>query len=98
MYFITCFQKYEIDKNGWPDVGSCRTFGYFEDKEVALEAVKKNWCDIQERLYRYAVVEYIEEGLYNLATDRWFFEWDEDKETFEAITPFDDHCGNYAFG
>lgn len=98
MYFITCFSKYEQTKFGVADIGSARTFGYYEDKDVAIEAVKKNWCDIQERLYRYAVVEYIEEGLYNLATERWFFEWNEDKKTFEAIAPFVDHCGNYAFG
>ena len=98
MYFITCFQKYEIDELGWPNVGSGRTFGYYNDRDVALEAVRDNWCDIQERIYRYAVVEHIEEGLYNPATDRWFFEWNEGTKTFEAITPFVDHCGNYAFG
>lgn len=99
MYFITCFSKYEIDeKTHVPDIGCERTFGYFEDKEVAIEAVKKNWYDIQERLYRYAVVEYIEEGLYNPSTERWFFEWNEDKKEFEPIDPFEDCWGNYAFG
>jgi hypothetical protein len=44
------------------------------------------------------VVEYIEEGLYNPATERYFFEWNEGTKTFEAIAPFVDHCGNYAFG
>ncbi len=98
MYFITCFQKYEIDKNGWIEIGCSRTFGYYNDRDVALEAVRDNWCDIQERIYRYAVVEYIEEGLHNPATDRCFFEWNESTKTFEAITPFIDHFGNYAFG
>lgn len=98
MYFITCFSKYEQTKFGVADIGSARTFGYYEDKDVAIEAVKKNWCDIQERLYRYAVVEYIEEGLYNPATERWFFEWNESEHQFCSIEPFIDNSGNYAFG
>ena len=67
MYFITCFQKYEQTKYGAPDIGDSRTFGYYNDRDVALEAVRDNWCDIQERIYCYVVVEYIEEGLYNPA-------------------------------
>lgn len=99
MYFITCFTRYEPNTRiGVPDIGSARTFGYYEDKDVALEAVRKNWCDIQERVYRYAVVEYIPEGLYELAEERWFFEWNEDKDEFEPIGLLDDSCGNYALG
>lgn len=98
MYFITCFQKYEQTKYGAPDIGDSRTFGYYNDRDVALEAVRDNWCDIQERIYCYAVVEYIEEGLYNPATERYFFKWNEGTKTFEAIAPFVDHFGNYAFG
>jgi hypothetical protein len=98
MYFITCFEQYGKDNLGWINIGAARTFGYYKDKDVALEAVKKNWCDIQERLYRYAVVEYIEEGLYNPATERWFFEWDEDEHEFVPINPLVDNQGNYALG
>lgn len=97
MYFITCFQKYEIDKNGWPDVGHCRTFGYYNDRDVAIRMVELNNLDIQERLYNYAVVEYIPEGLYNIAEERIFFKWNEEKRMFEQIEEFIDHCGNYAF-
>lgn len=98
MYFITGFEKYENDQFGWSDIGSSRTFGYFQDKDVAMEAVRKNWSDIQERVYRYAVVEYIPEGLYELAEERWFFEWNEKDERFVPIKPFVDCFGNYAFG
>lgn len=98
MYFITCFEKYESDQFGWSDIGASRTFGYFGDKDVAIEAVRKNWSDIQERVYRYAVIEYIPEGLYELAEERWFFEWDENDKRFFPIKPFVDCFGNYAFG
>ena len=59
MYFITCFQKYEIDKNGWPDLGAGRTFGYYNDRDVAIRMVELNNLDIHECLYDYAVIEYI---------------------------------------
>lgn len=98
MYFITCFQKYEQTKYGVPDIGNWRTFGYYNNRDVAIELVKKNCCDIQERCYKYAVIEKIDEGLYNPAEERVFFEWNEDKKQFELIEPFIDHCGNYAFG
>ena len=60
--------------------------------------VKRNNCDMQERIYRYAVIEHIPEGLYELADERLFFEWNEEKKIFESIEPFIDNYGNYAFG
>lgn len=99
MYFITCFQRYEPnDRIGVPDIGHARTFGYYKDRGAAIESVKRNNCDIQERVYRYAVIECIPEGLYNPATEKIFLEWNEDNKQFELIEPFVDHCGNYAFG
>ena len=32
MWFITVFSKCELDKNGWPDYGATRTWGYYEEK------------------------------------------------------------------
>lgn len=100
MYFITCFQKYEIDKNGWPDIGASRTFGYYVNKGDAVEAVIKNYCDIQEMIYNYAVIEHIVEGVYNPANERLFFGWNEDRKQYELIDGklFEDCFGNYAFG
>ena len=99
MYFITCFSRYEPNTRiGVPDIGSARTFGFYADRDVAIEAVEKNWCDIQERIYRYAVIEHIPEGLYEASDERLFFEWHEDKKEFELIEPFIDCWGNYAFG
>lgn len=98
MYFITGFSKYEKDRLGWPDIGAARTFGYYNDRDVAIRMVELNNLDIHEYLYDYAVVEYIPEGLYNIAEERIFFKWNEEKQIFEIIDGFDDHCGNYAFG
>lgn len=98
MYFITCFQKYETDRFGWPDIGCGRTFGYYKDREIAIRMVELNNLDIHERLYDYAVVEYIPEGLYNIAEERLFFKWNENTRMFEQTEEFIDFCGNYAFG
>ena len=99
MYFITCFSRFELNERlGIADIGSSRTFGYYKNRDDAIEAVEKNWGDIQERIYHYAVIEYIPEGLYNPAEERLFFQWNEEKEMFEIIEPLIDNGGNYAFG
>ena len=99
MYFITCFSRFEFNERlGVADIGSSRTFGYYNDRSKAIEVVKNNYCDIQERLYKYAVIEHIPEGFYNIAEERIFFEWNNEKEAFELITPLIDRGGNYALG
>lgn len=98
MYFVTCFQRYEQTRLGVPDIGCSRTFGYYNDRDTAIKMVELNNLDIQERVYTYAVIEFIPEGLYNLAEERIFFKWNEDEKKFVMIEPFVDHFGNYAFG
>lgn len=100
MYFITCFQKYEQTKYGIPDIGGSRTFGYYPRKEWAIEDLHKNNLDMREAVYDYAAVEKIPMGLYQLAEERTFFKWDEEKQGFYEIdgTDMQDCFGNYAFG
>lgn len=100
MYFITCFEKYEMTNLGWPDIGSNRTFGYYPHKEWAVEDLHMNNTDLHECLYDYAVVEKIPMGLYPLAEERIFFKWDEEKQGFFEVdgAKFEDCFGNYAFG
>jgi hypothetical protein len=100
MYFITCFEKYEKTKLGWPNIGSNRTFGYYPHKEWAIEDLHNNNLDMHEAVYDYAVVEKIPMGLYQLAEERIFFKWDEEKQGFFEVdgTDMQDCFGNYAFG
>ena len=100
MYFITCFEKYEISKFSIPDIGSSRTFGYYPHKEWAVKDLHNNNCDIRETIYNYAVVEKISMGLYPVATETIYFKWDEEKHGFYEIDGADmqDCFGNYAFG
>jgi hypothetical protein len=100
MYFITCFEKYEKDELGWPNIGTSRTFGYYNCRDWAIEDLHKNNTDLHEILYDYAVVEKIPAGLYPLAEETIYFKWDEEKQGFYEIdvTDMQDCFGNYAFG
>lgn len=98
MYFITVFTQYILTEYGPPDIGSMRTVGYYTNKKDAIDSVRENCCDIFEFTYTYAVVEYIAPGLYNPATERWFFKWNEETNQYDPIEPFIDNWGNYAFG
>jgi hypothetical protein len=99
MYFITGFTKYEVDERTHvPDIGSARTFGYYANSSDAKEAVRHNFCDIFESMYDYMVIEHIEEGLYQLASGRLFFKWNDKQKKYEEIDPIEDCWGNYAFG
>ena len=99
MYFITCFSRYE-NIRGVPDIGASRTFGYYPHRHWAIEDLNSNNTDLHECLYNYAVVEKIPMGLYQLAEERIFFKWDEEKKGFFEVdgTEFEDCFGNYAFG
>lgn len=98
MYFITVFSQYTITDHGFPEIGAARTVGYYTNKKDAIDTVLENCCDIYEYTYTYAVVEYIEPGLYNPATERWFFKWDEQAKQYKPIDAFVDCFSNYAFG
>lgn len=100
MYFITCFERYGKTKLGWPDIGSNRTFGYYPNKEMAIEDLHTNNTDLHEYLYNYAVIEKIPMGLYPVAEETIYFKLDEEKQGFYEIDGNDmkDCFGNYAFG
>lgn len=80
MYFITCFEKIEINIQGYLDMGCKRIFGYFGNYEYAHEALKINCCDMFETIYHYAVVEHIEPGIHSIARERWFYKYDKEKD------------------
>jgi len=70
-YTITVFVDY--DEKG---IHNSRCVGYYTNFADADEDVKNNNLDIHEYTYTYAVIEKMEEGLYPLAKERWFYEWD----------------------
>jgi hypothetical protein len=72
IYTITGVEELD-DKYG--TTGSIRCFGYYSSFNTADIAVKQNTLDIHEYLYDYMVIEKVEEGLYPICLDRWFYKW-----------------------
>ena len=72
MYFITCFSNYESEY-----LDNYRTFGYFSELAVCIQALNENWADMCEaRYYTLALIEEISEGIYPHAKKLAWFRWD----------------------
>ena len=66
MYFITTVDSKDQDR---------RCVGYVKTFEEAEEIVTKNVCDIWETCYDYAVIENIQEGLYQYDFHPTWYKW-----------------------
>jgi hypothetical protein len=100
IYTILVFTRLEQDEYGWSEFGSERIVGYYTDKEKAFDAVKSNACDINETCYNYALIEEVEEGLYNPAFNRWLFKYNSDIDKYEPIEEpgFMKHFSGFTIG
>lgn len=101
MWFITVMAKLENNVQGWLELGECRTWGYYKERDTAVQALHENWTDMREYLYDYAVIEYFEEGIaYCARIERQFFKWDETKKGFFEIDEPEcvKHVCNFAIG
>lgn len=100
MWFITVFSRCSLNEHGWPDYGDVRTWGYYEEKEVALQAVRENWTDMWEYCYEYAVVEKLGAGISPYCEEIHWFKFDvEARQYVEIEAPTGHNCfGNFAFG
>ena len=78
MYFVS-----SVD----PHSRCVQTWGYFEDKETAAQALHENWGDMHECVYPYAVIERLSPGLYPPPEERIWFAWIQEKWGFFEIAP-----------
>lgn len=85
IYVINTMTKLEKDQNGFPDFGSERIVGFYKEFKDAEDAVVNNICDIYETIYNYALIEEVEEGLYNSSLNRWFYKYNKEKDEYEKI-------------
>ena len=99
MYFITCFEKIDQDKFGL-SIGASRTMGFHTNFYDASAVVRRNVCDIHERIYHYAVIEEISEGVYPDVVSRWFYQYNGNKDEYISIEEPDEfkHCSHIALG
>ena len=84
-WFITVLSKLEEDSRGWCVTGSTRCWGFYSNKEDALNALHKNITDLWEYCYDYAVLEEYHEGISNHTLNRQFFKYDMDKDGYVEI-------------
>ena len=89
MWFITVFEKVESNCGGWPEFGCSRTWGFYEDRGTAVQALHENWIDMHETCYDYAVIEKYAEGISHYEFDsRQWFKFDQEREGyFESDEP-----------
>lgn len=99
-YFITVFRRLDIDDLGWPETGERRTWGFYKEKETAFQALHENWTDMEETIYKFALVEEYQEGISNYTGYRQFFKFDEKKGGyFEIDEPSQyEHFASFAIG
>ncbi len=71
--------------SGLVTCGDTDVVGFYFEKEEAIEDVEANACDINETIYKYAVIEEIYSGLYPISDNRWIFEFDRDSEIYVQI-------------
>ena len=102
IYTITCFQKVEMDDKGWLRTGASRTFGYFAEKDDAVEAMHHNTLDMWEYLYDYAVIEAMREGVHCECEEEIWFQYDRKRGGFFEIPKpeavIKSHVCNFALG
>lgn len=58
--------------------GKSRCVGFRSSFEKACESIYGNYGDMQESTGKYAVIELYQEGIYCLAYESWWFEWNGD--------------------
>lgn len=102
MFFITAMTNVMTDKDRFDSEKAkkhtTRCFGYFKDKEVAIEAVKDNVADMWETMYDYIVIEEIDEGIHSFAEVVGWFKYNKEKDKYEPIEIGRTGFCNYAIG
>lgn len=86
MWFITVFQKIEPDRRWFAEFGAQRTWGFYAERETAVQALHENWTDMWEYLYEYALIEQFDEGIshYVFGSRQWF-KWNQEREGYFEI-------------
>ena len=82
-WFITVFRNFD---SKYGTINS-RTWGFYSNKEDALEVLKRNYTDLWETIYDYAVLEAYREGIsaYDFEEGRQFFKYNEELDSYEPI-------------
>ena len=100
MYFVTVFDKCEPNEQFFAEFGCQRTWGYYQEYEMAARALHENRTDLHEGCYEYALIEKIGPGIIALCEERQWFKWDKEKCGYFEIDEPEcvKHLVNFAIG
>lgn len=85
-WFITVMEKIEPNERFYVTMGSTRCWGFYSNKDWAIEALHTNATDMWETCYNYAVLEKYYEGISNEDhTCRQFFKYDKERNGYFEI-------------
>lgn len=84
-WFITVMEKIEPDKAFYADFGDQRCWGFYANKQDALNTLHENRTDLWETIYNYAVLEEYYEGISNHTMNRQFFKYDRKENGYFEI-------------
>ena len=84
-WFITVMEKIEPDEQFLANFGDQRCWGFYSNKQDALNTLHENRTDIWETIYNYAVLEEYHEGISNDTMNRQFFKYDQLKHGYVEI-------------
>ena len=100
MYFITVFDKVEPSEIFYAEFGDQRTWGYYPEHQMAVNALHENRTDLHEGCYEYALIEKIGPGICAHCEERQWFKWDKEKRGYFEIEEPEcvKHLVNFAIG
>ena len=84
-WFITVMRKLEKNSKGFLETGCTRCWGFYSNKEDALNTLHENRTDLWETIYDYAVLEEYHEGISNSTMKRQFFKYNMEKDGYFEI-------------
>lgn len=85
IYTITVIEDFKELKNKMLTPIGVRTMGFYFDKKTAVEVVENNETDLNETIYDYAIIERVQEGLYNCTNERTFYKFNYETREYEEI-------------
>lgn len=69
------------------DYGSEERVGFYYEKDIAIQAIKENWCSLQDHYARAAAVREVKPGLYQDPPFRTYiyFLWNSELKLWEEV-------------
>lgn len=100
MWFITVMEYLIEDEKFIARHGDKRTWGYYTEKETAVQALHENWTDMREYVYDIALLEKLGPGICPDCEERQWFKFDKERGGyFEIDEPeFIKRIVNFALG